>query len=255
MIKEYHILNGDALKVRFPRPLKGSVIVMRECLVDGDVQGETLSDLYQTRTDFFASHYKGYSEGDYFNKSISEFSKIQGIPKECEINMWFEWDLFCQVNFWFVMHLLDKHYLYRNTHALFFVQPKQGSEYSFAHMTDDELISAHRDKLRIEYSEADKFSQLWHAYQINDDQAMLRIGRDLEPKYPHVSRAIQAHIDRRSVDGNPGRIERSLIRIMEDLKTQEFGPVFKAFCKREGIYGLGDAQVRRILSAILGSGA
>jgi hypothetical protein len=37
---------------------------------------------------------------------------------------------------------------------------------------------------------------------------------------------------------------------MEDLETDEFGPVFKEFNKRESIYGFGDLQVKRIFDEI-----
>ena len=47
-IKSYHILNGDALKHQFPSCIKGEKIIMRACLVDGDVVGSTNEALYVT---------------------------------------------------------------------------------------------------------------------------------------------------------------------------------------------------------------
>ncbi|WP_211277476.1 hypothetical protein [Nonlabens spongiae] len=43
MNTHYHILNGDALKEQFPKTIPGKIIVGRECLVDGPVQGDSLS--------------------------------------------------------------------------------------------------------------------------------------------------------------------------------------------------------------------
>ncbi len=37
---------------------------------------------------------------------------------------------------------------------------------------------------------------------------------------------------------------------MEGLQTQNFGLIFREFCKREGIYGFGDLQVKRLLEEI-----
>ena len=42
----------------------------------------------------------------------------------------------------------------------------------------------------------------------------------------------------------------SLIQIIKELKTEEFGPVFKEFNKRESIYGFGDLQVKRLFNQI-----
>ena len=52
MHKNYHILNGDSLHGHFPEQIKGDVLIMRECLVDGDVQGAELEDLFSVREAF-----------------------------------------------------------------------------------------------------------------------------------------------------------------------------------------------------------
>jgi len=108
MTIEYHILNGDALKAQLPKSITGEIIVARECLVDGPVEGSTLEALYETRTQFLSSAYGGNEEIDYYQKTISEFEKIQRIPHGAEINLWFEDDLFCQVNLWFILHLMKE---------------------------------------------------------------------------------------------------------------------------------------------------
>jgi hypothetical protein len=48
-----------------------------------------------------------------------------------------------------------------------------------------------------------------------------------------------------------GRPMNSLIGIIKDLHTTEFRPVFKEFCTREGIYGFGDLQVKRLFDEII----
>ena len=101
----YHILNGDALKEQFPPTLSGELIVARECLVDGNIQGESLEAFLTNR----AKHIESYSqvpEGEYFKLTVPEINKIRNIAQGSKVYCWFEEDLFCQVNFWFVLHLL-----------------------------------------------------------------------------------------------------------------------------------------------------
>ena len=50
---------------------------------------------------------------------------------------------------------------------------------------------------------------------------------------------------------NAGRPIQSLITIMKELDTEEFGPVFREFNKRESIYGFGDLQVKRLFDEII----
>ena len=42
----YHILNGDSLKNQFPKSISGELIVARECLVDGNIQGEDIMNYF-----------------------------------------------------------------------------------------------------------------------------------------------------------------------------------------------------------------
>ena len=74
--------------------------------------------------------------------------------------------------------------------------------------------------------------------------------RELENKYPFILPAVEAHIERIVTTGNIGRPTQSLIAIMKELETEEFGPVFKEFNKRESIYGFGDLQVKRLFDEI-----
>ena len=95
----FHILNGDALKSQFPEQILGEIIVARECLVDGTVEGLSLSDLYETRWQFLNDSYGYCSREIYFSETVSEFEKVQSIPPNSEVNLWFEDDLFCHREF------------------------------------------------------------------------------------------------------------------------------------------------------------
>jgi len=245
MIKQYHILNGDSLKEQFPKSIPGERIVTRECLVDGSVKGNTLSEFYQTRAGFIENSYSSSTQQDYFEKTVSEFQKMQDIPDDAEINLWFEDDLFCQVNFWFVIHLLVKK---NRNYQYFLVRPKSHSRYSFGRLSEVELLSVYENRIRL--SEPEKLAKLWEAYQTNDTTKLIQIAEQLKEAYPFIAEAVKAHIERIPANGNLGRPEQTLIQIMEELKTDEFEPVFREFCKREEIYGFGDLQVKRMLDKL-----
>lgn len=44
---------------------------------------------------------------------------------------------------------------------------------------------------------------------------------------------------------------QALQQIIDELGTEEFTLVFREFCKREGIYGFGDLQVKRLYDELL----
>lgn len=247
MNKQAHILNGDILKERFPKNIEGDLIVMRECLVDGDVNGKTLLEFYQTRSNFLHEHYELSSPKDYYEISVSEFQRMEKIPKEAEINLWFEDDLFCQVNFWFVIHLI---YSSNLNHSVFLIRPQENYKYNFGGMTNEELTVQFRSKQKIEFSDLNQLKDLWRFYQNGDIKEMMNIATLLEENFPFLKSAIKAHEDRIPQDGEVSRPVQTLIDIMNELQTTEFEPIFEAFSKRANIYGFGDLQVKRLLKQI-----
>ena len=126
MSKQFHILNGDALKEQFPQDVPGEQIVLRECFVDGPVDANTLEELYEIRSKFIVDNYEGTVQ-EYSEKVIPEFNKITSLHENCDVNLWFEDDLFCQVNFWFTIHLLQLKKC--NT---FLIRPVKHNQYGLA---------------------------------------------------------------------------------------------------------------------------
>ena len=245
MAKQFHILNGDSLKQQFPENIQGEIIVARECLVDGDVEGANLDELFTTRSKFLSQNYGG-TEQDYYEKAVPEFLKMAEISDNSDINLWFEDDLFCQVNFWFVVHLLLKKEKDCN---IFLVRPKTHNQYGFAGLKKSQLTSIYRNRLFL--NELGKIASLWESYQNNHTEQLIETAQELENRYPFILPAAKAHIQRVPKHGNLGRPAQSLLTIMAELKTKEFGPIFKEFNKRESIYGYGDLQVKRLYDQIM----
>jgi hypothetical protein len=245
MRKQYHILNGDSLKEHFPERIQGEVIVAKECLVDGNVKGKSLTDFFKTRAKFISSHYDGYTERDYFEKTVSEFEKIQKIPDHSDINLWFEDDLFCQVNFWFTVNLIFNSLKFSK---VFLIRPSIHNQFGFGRLSELELINVYMQKTQI--NEIDKIAILWNFYQQDDIEELVKAANELEQKYPFILNAVEAHVNRIPNENSPGRPKQTLIDIMNDLGTDSFGVVNKEFNKRESIYGFGDLQVKRLFDEI-----
>jgi hypothetical protein len=243
----YHILNGDSLMSQLPKSIIGELIVARECLVDGNIQGDTLSELFTNR----AEHIESYSQvpkGKYFESTVPEIQKIISIPAKATVYCWFEDDLFCQVNFWFVLHLLSKK---KQGYKIYLVRPNMGNEYSFGHMSQEELITAYNAATCIEAIDLKRLATLWLNYQQKNFDNLLEIAKRLLNQFPFLLPAVNAEIDRLPDDSGYGRPERQLLLIMKNLETQDFSTVFRVFHQTEGIYSFGDLQVRRMFDELL----
>lgn len=245
-MKRVHILNGDALKSQVSDLLSDDIIIMRECLIDGNVQGDSLTAFYANRAKFIAS-YQNFSATQYYQVSVPQINKMNDIDLDSEIICWFEDDLFCQVNFWFVMNLLSKKAEYRK---IYLVRPSKGNEYSFATMASYELKIALAKKKALTPQQFKLFSFLWPRYQRNDYQGMIEVAKQLQATLPFLLPAVMAHQRRAPDKSGWGYPERQLIAIMKELNTQDFTTVFQCFSAREAIYSFGDLQVQQMFERV-----
>ncbi|GAB3661668.1 hypothetical protein GCM10028791_36340 [Echinicola sediminis] len=247
MDEVYHILNGDALKAHFPRNLRGELIICRECLVDGPVGGETDGIFYQNRARFIQEAYPGFTQADYYEKTVAELEKLKKIPKEASVHLWFEDDLFCQVNCWFV---LDRLKVQGHKGPLFLVRPHTDLMFGFGTLSPAALKEVFALGQRISPEDFQDFSEMWKGYVLKEGKKLRSLAAHMSATFPFLPEAVEAEIARWVPEGEMGRPEKCLKSIIEELGTREFGPVFREFCKRESIYGFGDLQVKRLMEKV-----
>lgn len=216
---------------------------MRECLVDGDVSGDTMESFFANRAAYLNQTYGEVEDGYYERESIPELTKIIDLPDGSEINLWFEDDLFCQVNFWFVCWLLKE----KNDTSVYLIRPEKHTMYGFGGLNQDQLIGALGRKVKL--MEVGLLAELWVNYKSNDRDQLLENSTKLQ-ELPFVRNAVDAHLERFPKEGL-GRPKNTLNTIMDELGTDKFGPVFQEFCKRESVYGFGDLQVKKLFDELM----
>lgn len=243
---EIHLLNGDALKAQFPPEVAGELVVMRECLMDGDVQGNSLPEILQTRARFLEEAY-GVAQEAYLSSLEPELEKLQQLTEADVVNLWFEDDLFCQVNLWFTADVLHTNTKVRH---IWLVRPDTDHRYGFGGMSHSALEKAYHERMRIDEPGLQALSRLWRHYQAEQIEAMEAIAAVQQSNFPFLTDAVAAHRDRIPTAGRAGRPQRTLLAIMEELGTDEFGTLFREFWKREPVYGYGDLQLKRLLDEL-----
>lgn len=246
MALNIHILNGDALRERFPGKLTGKQLVCRECFVEGPVDELDLQPFYRTREKHLNTHYGHLVQLNYTTQVKAVFDKMTILPKESQIHFWFEEDLFCQVNFWFCLALVAKH---NSKSKLFLVRPPLLTPFGFGGLTTEELQQCHSNRIRI--SNPKPFIDLWHSYQKQDLTRLKDIANGLREGFPFVEKAVNAHIESLPTADSKGRPKERLLQIMSQLKTENFGKIFQEFCSSEAIYGFGDLYVKRLYDELL----
>lgn len=235
-----HVLPGDAQAEEFAKTgLDGEVVICREALIDGDVRAESAEELWDVREKFWASPQIGNGP-DYRSHVAGEFRKLQNLPSGTEVNLWFEYELFCHVNMWFCVWLL------RDSPAqIFRVAPDvlAADEIwtGFGKLNAQQLNECFSQRVEFSKADVELGSELWIAYSNRDHARLRELSQTSSPCFPYLKEACEAEIDK---EFRPKRIIEELQR--EGL--EDFGEMFAAFRDKAGVYGYGDTQVRRILA-------
>lgn len=238
-----HVLPGDAIVEEFLKTgLEGEIAVCREALVDGPVGAENLHEFWIQREEFHRPVHPA-AETSYADDVVAELGKLIELPAGSYVNLWFEYELFCQVNMWFCLYLL------RDTNAeVYRVAPSaRGSSdiwKGFGSLDADLLRDCFSNRVRLEREDIALGSKFWEAYRSGDRnrlQALAAAAR--ENVFPFIKEVCDAEAAK---DSQPKAILQSII----DGGLSDFNEVFQAFSERAGVYGYGDAQVKQLLATL-----
>lgn len=241
----YHILNGDCLADQLKQTnIKQGYIICRECLIDGNLQADNLSEFWAIRAKFIADTYNASTE-DYFNRTVKEFEKLKNLPDNSEVCLWFENDLFCQTNMWFIISLLKN----QPTIKLYRIFPtvKNGADTwkGFGIANAEMLEQSYTSKVLFKPQDIELGNDLWTAYKNSDFNRLQKLSKNQSDCFQYLEEVCQAQIDRFPTDNTLGRPDKTVKEIIE-TRSKKFKDVFSEFSNREGIYGFGDTQLKNI---------
>jgi hypothetical protein len=238
-----HVLPGDAIVDTFRSAgIEGEIAVCREAFVDGDLAGGTLPEFWENRARHFG---REYSQGadNYHETVVREFAKLTALQSGSEINLWFEYELFCQTNMWFCLGLLAG-----STADIFRVAPVVLSEESvwdgFGNLSPDELTKCFSARVGVSQTDIELGGSLWSAYRTRDYAKLERLSKSESAVFPKLHEVCLAAIEKES---RPKEIVKAII----DNGETRFDQVFGEFKARAGVYGYGDAQVKKIYQNLL----
>lgn len=238
----YHVLPGDSVVKEFADSgIGGEVIVCREAFISGPIDAEELGAFWDQRARFILGEY-GEDEIEYHEKVAAGLNRLTELDSDDEVNLWFEYELFCSVNMWFCLSLL------RETGATAYrVEPIGLDEAErwdgFGRFDADDLKACF--ELRTEFS-ADEIqlgASLWDAYRKGDHRAVADLAMTESECFPHLKEVAAAAAVQ---DIEPIETLKAITAAGET----DFAKIFAEFKKRAGVYGYGDAQVLTLLERL-----
>lgn len=237
----YHVLPGDSLVEEFQKTkIQGEVIVCRECLIVGEIGAETLPEFWEQRGRFILSEY-GEDEIEYHDRVADELARLLDLDADDEVNLWFEYELFCSVNMWFCLWLLSE-----TGAKVYRVEPIVRSDdekwLGFGSLTADDLKTCFNSRTEFTADDIALGAALWNAYRKDDNAKLAELATSTSTSFPYLKEVCEAAIEKGT---RPAEI---IAEIQFEGKT-EFEDIFAEFTKRAGVYGFGDLQVKHLLEA------
>ena len=238
-----HVLPGDATVDKFRASgIDGKFAVCREALIEGELSGETLPEFWENRARYLAGRYREAAES-YHENVVREFAKLTALQSGSEINLWFEYELFCQTNMWFCLSLLSE-----SAADIFRVAPVVLLEdeiwEGFGNLSPDDMRKCFAGRVNLSHEDVELGAKLWSAYRNAEHKELERLSSTNSLAFPKLREVCMAAIEKES---GPIEIVRQIVR---DGET-DFEKVFGQFKKRAGVYGYGDAQVKKIWENLL----
>lgn len=242
----YHVLPGDAQVPEFKGSgIKGEVIVCREALIHGPIDAEDLDQFWAERARFIVGEY-GDDEIAYHDKVARELARLEDVEAGDEVNLWFEYELFCNVNMWFCMSLLSP-----TEAAVFRVEPL-GREVEkrwdgFGGFTADEMRAAYELRTGLSQEQVNLGAELWQAYRTRKHDRLKELAAKCDADcFPYLKEVAAAAAEE---DIQP-------LEVLKEIRARgikDFRDIFAEFSKRAGVYGYGDLQVKKMLELLDGN--
>lgn len=238
-----HVLPGDSLIETFNQTsIEGEIIVCRECLIEGELQSANLDEFWKIRENFIAQNYDENKE-NYRQNVVGEFEKLKNLNIEDEVNLWFEYELFCQTNMWFCLYLLME-----TKSKVFRVQPIVRNEKDawkgFGGLDKEDLQECFAARTRFSEEDLSLGTNLWTAYQNKDYAKLSELSQTKSKCFPKLKEVCEAEIEKQI------RPRKTLQKLIAGGETN-FSVIFKQFSEKEGVYGFGDSQVKRIYNEVI----
>lgn len=235
----YQVLPGDSLVEVFKKTtIVGDIIVCRECLTVGDADADNLPEFWDQRARYILSEY-GEDEMAYHETVADELARLLDVEDEDEVDIWFEYELFCSVNMWFCLWMLSE-----TGASVYRVKPLIGKDEDrwngFGDHDPADLMACYDRKTRLTENEIMLGAELWNAFRTGDNARLRELSAVEQTNFPYLAEVCAAAIERET---RPAAI---IAEIQFEGKT-EFGEIFTEFKRRAGVYGFGDLQVKSLL--------
>ncbi len=234
--KSIHLLPGDSLSPVFDKTgIEGKVFICRECFVAGDSSASDLNELFDKRNRYLSK----YGDPGFYREHVDqEFRDFREAARGAVVNLWFEYEVFCQVNLWFSINLISG-----IADEINIVYPKRDYLNSvwdgFAPLNSEQLLDSFENRVALNADDQQLASELWDSFSNERLEEFKHLDSKETEAFPTLLEIGNAIVEIR---------ERPRLILRESIESgrESFDEAFRDFCRIGAIYGFGDIQVKAI---------
>jgi hypothetical protein len=237
----YHVLPGDSIVKEFRETgIEGEVVVFRDALITGPVDAASPDEFWDARARFIPAEY-GEDSIQYHESVADEIERLADVGPDDEVNLWFEYELFCSVKMWFCLSRLTD-----SGAEIYRVEPAMLDEAErwkgFGRAEAIDLQECFRVRQKFDDGDIALGTELWSAFTQSNSEELISLGTRGTERFPYLAEVCEAAVE---IDTRP----REILESITGEGEKEFADIFVEFSKRAGVYGFGDSQVEAILRA------
>lgn len=245
-----HITNGNAL-TDYLRDLdfKDDILTWQEMLCEGPTIPAINSRAFlKLRTDFLK---KFYDIEVNTREILAELSKLDDTDKYSEINLWFEYDLFCHINLIGVINLLHQKEIKKPLYLICSGRVEGEKRLKgLGELNPKQLKLHYKEKIRLTQEDIDLTIALWRTY-CGKDHNILKPYIVTNSSFKYMSNCLKAHLKRFSHQKSGLNVlEDNILRIVRDNFIKSKGHLLGYSINYQGFYGFGDIQLERIINKL-----
>lgn len=246
-----HITNGDSLTSYLKElDIMGEFLSWQEMLCEGPTIEKINSEkFFILRKDFIQNAYDIEVDENELNE---ELSKLDHLESYKEINLWFEYDLFCHINLVGVINLL----LQKNVDLPFYLVCSGRVEgekelKGLAELKPEQLFQHYKNRIRLNNNDLELAKGIWQIY-CGKDHNLLKPYVVQSSNFKYMGACLKAHL-KRFPDSKNGlsRIEENILIIVRDQDIRSVHHLLGYALNYQGFYGFGDLQMKRIINHLL----
>ncbi|MFC0605621.1 DUF1835 domain-containing protein [Winogradskyella pulchriflava] len=245
-----HITNGSVL-TNYLRELDFTedILTWQEMLCEGPtIPAIASKEFYTLRAEFLKEFYEIEVNS---NELQHELSKLENIDKYSEINLWFEYDLFCHINLLGVINLLHQKEI--NLPLYLICSGRVEGEKNLkglSELSPSQLTKHYKERVLLTKEDKELAITLWRTY-CGKDHNILKPYIVTKSNFKYMSNCLKAHLKRfPHQKSGLSVLEDNILRIVRDNDIKSKHHLLGYSLNYQGYYGFGDTQHNRLIEKL-----